>query len=104
MECGEDALLIQASYWKDLSVRYEEMDSVTYVTNWNHGMRFSGYGSARLLMGTFENDEVGHYTLYSYANCDAAVVIESQGRLLVLGAETPEATYELYEALKEAKE
>ena len=104
MECGEEALQIQASYWKDLTVNYEEIDSVTYAEQWDHGMRFSGFGSARLLMGTFENDEVGHYTLYSYAGCDAAIVIESQGRLLVLGAETPEATYELYESLRRATE
>ena len=102
IECGENALQIQASFWKDLTVNYEEIESLSYAENWDHGSRFSGYGSAKLHMGTFENDEVGHYTLYAYAKTSSAVIIESQGHVLALCAETAEATYELYESLKEA--
>ncbi|MBR4308305.1 MAG: SdpI family protein [Oscillospiraceae bacterium] len=104
MECGEDALSIQASYWKDLTVNYNEIESVTYTENWDHGVRFSGYGSARLLMGTFKNDAEGHYTLYAYTKCPAAILIRSKGRLLVLGCKTPEETKALYEELRRASE
>jgi hypothetical protein len=100
--CGETALEIRASYWKDLTVSYEEIESLSYAENWEHGVRFSGYGSAKLHMGTFENDTVGHYTLYAYAKTPSAVIIESQGRVLAICTETAESTYQLYETLKEA--
>ncbi len=102
VECGETALEIRASYWKDLTVSYEEIESLSYAENWEHGVRFSGYGSAKLHMGTFENGTVGHYTLYAYAKTPSAVIIESQGRVLAICTETAESTYQLYETLKEA--
>ena len=52
-------------------------------------------------MGTFQNDEFGTYTRYTYTGDGPAVVIVSDGRTLVIGLETSAGTRAFYEALLE---
>ena len=62
-------------------------------------MRTFGFGSARLLMGQFKNDEFGTYTRYSYTKCDSCVVLISGENVLVLSGPDEDATREIYEEL-----
>ena len=55
----EDSFKIEASYYEDLTISYDKIDSVEYRDNLDTGVRRMGFGSARLSMGTFENDEFG---------------------------------------------
>ena len=55
-----------------------------------------GYGSFRLLMGFFENEEFGTYTRYTYFKPEACVVITSGEKKIVLSGETYEETETLY--------
>lgn len=97
--CGEDALQITADFYSDMTLPYSAIDSVTYRETDDRGIRSFGYGSARLLMGAFENDEFGLYTRYSYTGCHSCVVVTSGNKILVLSGRNDAETRGLYEDL-----
>lgn len=97
---GETAFTVEASFSPDLTVAYEDIDTVEYRDRDDVGSRTYGYGSARLLTGSFRNEEFGNYTRYSYTQCNACIVLTSNGETLVLSAEDEETTKALYEELQ----
>ncbi len=99
--CQDNAICITADYHEDLTVPFDTITEITYRENFDQGMRVYGFGSARLSMGTFQNDEFGNFTLYSYTGCDAAIVIKCGEKVLVLNAPTTDQTQTLYETLLE---
>ena len=96
---GETAFTIEASYWDDLTVDYDAIDSVEYREDFSKGTRTFGFGSPRLGMGSFQNEDCGAYTLYAYMKCDAAVVLTIDGRALALNGPDAESTRAIYEEL-----
>lgn len=101
LQYEEASFTIQASYWKDLTVDYAAVDSIEYREERVSGSRTNGFGSPRLLMGTFQNDEFGYYTRYTYTGCDAAVVLYVGDRVLVLSGADAAGTQAIYEQLAE---
>lgn len=97
--CDDDALHIEASYSNDTVVSYEEIDSIEFVDTFDVGHRVMGFGSPRLSIGAFENEELKDYTVYSYTSCQSMIVIRSGDKYLAINAKTPDATQELYETL-----
>ena len=63
------------------------------------GTRIFGVGSFRLLLGTFENEEFGTYTRYTYYRPDSCVVLTKGGKTLVFSGADRESTKEIYETL-----
>lgn len=98
-QCGKDALVIEADYWEDMTVSYDRIESVEYREEGVSGSRTAGFGSARLLMGTFDNDEFDYYTRYSYTRCDSAIVLILETNQLVISDKDEESTKALYEEL-----
>ncbi len=90
---------IDATYWSDVSVDYAQIDSVEYREGIRVGLRTHGFGSARLSMGTFKNDEFGTYTLFAYTGSDSHVIIESDGKILAISGKTDSDTKVIYETL-----
>ncbi|MBR6770441.1 MAG: SdpI family protein [Lachnospiraceae bacterium] len=90
---------IQANYWKDVTILYEDIEQIEYRTQDKPGMRTFGYGSFKLLMGEFENQEFGNYTRYSYIGCDSCVVLTVKGRIFVINGKDTEATEKIYQEL-----
>ena len=101
VQLGEDSFTIEASYYEDLHLSYADIDSVEYRTADDPGERVSGFGTPRLLMGWFRNEEFGNYTRYSYTKTDACVVIRSDDKTLVIGLADAAETEALYESLME---
>lgn len=99
VSCGEDSFTIAAAYWQDLTVSYDDIESMQYRDEVTAGSRVGGFGSPRLLMGNFKNDEFGYYTRYSYAGCDAGIVMTVDGNVLVVSAADEAATKALYKEL-----
>lgn len=97
----ETSFTITASYHPDLEVDYSEIDSIEYRESFDVGIRTYGFGSARLSMGTFQNDEFGNYTLYAYTGNKAAVVLKSEEKVLVIKGKTESATKKIYQELLE---
>jgi hypothetical protein len=97
--CTDDALLIDADFHSDSSVPYERIDAIEYRDEAPEGIRELGFASARLLVGAFRSNEFGLYTRYSYVGTDACIVLTCGEDVLILSAESEEATQALYEAL-----
>ena len=96
--CNETSLEIVADFWDDLTVEYSDIDEISIRENVD-GIRVWGVSSARLLMGTFENEEFGAYTRYTYSKCKTCILIKSGENILVINAENDEATNALYEEI-----
>ncbi|MBQ3488646.1 MAG: SdpI family protein, partial [Clostridia bacterium] len=98
---ADTALEIKGSFGYSLTLPYEKIDSMELREEPVSGTRVNGVGSARLLLGTFQNEEFGTYTRYTYTGSDCAIVIGSEGKTLVLALESSGDTRALYEALLE---
>lgn len=98
---GEDTLDIQADYYNDISISYESIDAVEFREVTADGLRASGFGSMKLLLGKFKNDEFGYYTRYTYADDTGCVVITSGEEKLVIAGKTLVETRAIYEDLTE---
>ncbi len=96
---GEESFTIQASYWMDKQVDYEKIENIEYRDEEISGARTGGFGSFRLLMGSFRNEEFGSYTRYTYKNCNAGIVLIVDGNELVISGKNPEETKVIYEEL-----
>lgn len=96
---NDTTFLISASYWDDLEIPYADVDAMEYRESCAAGSRVWGFGSMRLALGSFENDEFGSYTRYSYVGNDACVVLTIGDKILVLGGQDAENTKAIYEEL-----
>ncbi len=101
LQYGEETFTIEASYWSDKEIAYEDIQSIEYVDKKVSGSRVGGFGSFRLMMGNFKNKEYGSYTRYTYADCDAGVVLVVNDREVVISGKDKEATKAIYEELLE---
>lgn len=96
---GDTSFTVEASFYSDLSVAYANIESVEYRENGVDGVRVSGFGSPRLLMGWFENEEFGTYTRYTYTKPDACAVLTVKGDILVIGCADAAETKAFCDAL-----
>ena len=87
MQFEENSFTIDASYWENAKVNYADIDNIEYREQDDPGRRVLGFGSSKLLLGEFENDEFGSYTRYSYTKCDSCVVLSVGDRILVINGE-----------------
>ncbi len=95
----EDYFVIEADFYDDQILFYDRIESVVYRDSNVDGSRIWGYGSGRLLMGNFQNDELGNYTRYTYTNPDACVLLTQNERIWVLSGKTKAQTQALYQQL-----
>lgn len=95
----EDSLTVTASYWSGLSLPYTQIESVEYRAEGVDGQRVMGYGSAKLLLGGFHNEELGNYTRYTYTGDLPCVIVKTEQRTVVLGGESEAEIKALYEEL-----
>lgn len=99
---GEDSLTVEASFWQDMTISYDSIESVSYVTGEEMpaaGIRTYGLGNLRMLMGTFANDAYGSYTRYTYDSCDDCVVLNVSGMTVVLNGPSVDDTRQIYQEL-----
>ncbi len=95
----EDALTVEASFAQDMTIRYEDVDAIEYREEGVDGQRVMGFGSARLLLGTFQNEEFGTYTRYTYTGKKPCVVLTVDGKTVVVGTEDATSTKEIYDRI-----
>ena len=96
---GDASISVGATFWGDLELSYDEIDSVEYRENGVGGSRVAGYASAKLLLGTFRNDELGVYTRYTYAKSLPCIVLKAKGKTFVIGEKTAEETKVIYDRI-----
>lgn len=95
----EDYLLIDSNMYTDHVLYYDTIESLELREGSVSGSRVGGFGSARLLMGYFQNDELGTYIRYTYVSPDACVLAHTKDRTYVLSGKTLEDTQALYQNL-----
>lgn len=95
----DEHLSIKASFYDDLTVSYDVIDSVEYREGNVDGTRVMGFGSLKLLLGTFENEEFGYYTRYTYYKPEACIVLTSGDKILVISGKDMQETKEIYNCL-----
>lgn len=96
--CGEKAITLDATYWSDMTIAYEDIDKVE-LREQVPGTRVYGFGSAKLQLGSFENQEFGLYTRYTYGGEKACVVLTVDDEIIVFSGDNDAATREIYELL-----
>ena len=96
---NEESFTIEASWHDDLTVAYDSIDTIEYREGTVDGYRLMGYASARLLLGTFENEEFGRYTRYTYTHPESCIVLTSEGKVLVFCGRDAAQTLEIYNSL-----
>lgn len=95
----QDSFTVEASYYDDLTLSYDAIEEMEYREGNVSGVRTFGFGSFRLLMGSFRNEELGTYTRYTYYRPESCIVLRSGGRTMVLSGSTAEETRAIYEEL-----
>ncbi len=99
VDCGETSFTVRATYWSDIKVDYEKIDEIEYRKDLDTGTRTGGFGSARLLLGNFQNEEFGSYTLYADADAEEFVVLTSDGKTLVIGLRDTKELQKIYDGI-----
>ena len=100
-EFQEDYLLVDSNLYSGYLLSYDAIDHIEYREGNVPGLRVGGFGSFRLLMGWFENDEFGTYLRYTYFNPESCIVVTAGGKTIVLSCETQEETQALYQQLQQ---
>ena len=95
----QESFTIEATYYDNLTVHYDAIDSIELREENVSGIRTMGFASPRLLLGYFENDELGSYTRYTYGNPGAGIVIRSGSHILVLSGKDAAETQAIYQEL-----
>lgn len=99
-ETSGSQIHINASYWKDCDIDYSDVTEITYSEHDQAGSRTNGFGSFKLNMGRFENNDYGRYTRYTYIATDPCVVIHTKNDgIYVINAKTAEETKKLYDSI-----
>ena len=96
---SDDYFNIEADWYTDMTIQYETIEALEYREEAVPGRRVGGFGSFRLLMGFFENEEFGTYTRYTYYDPEACIVATVRGKTVILSAKTAQETKEIYELL-----
>ncbi len=95
-----ETLSVEATYFTDLEgIRFADIDSIEFRENDNVGLRTNGFASAKLQLGTYQNEEFGTYTRYTYTSSDACIVLRDGDKVLVLSAKNASDTKLLYTEL-----
>jgi uncharacterized membrane protein len=95
----DSALQIEATYHSDALVSYDQIDTIELRQDFDIGYRAMGFNSAKLSLGTYQNEEFGSFTLYAYNACDSMIVLRSNGKVLAFNCATEQDTQALYEHL-----
>lgn len=99
-----EKLVITTAQWDDMTLDIAAIDSIEYRAEGVDGSREWGYGSLRLLLGLFRNEEFGNYTRYTYADTDDCIVLRVGQKWLIINADGAEATQALYRQILDAME
>ena len=97
----DTSFTVDATYHEELTVDYAAVDSLQYREGNVPGTRVGGFGSARLLLGYFENEEFGTYTRYTYTNPDSCIVIQVGEKILVISGSDAAETEAIFDTLRQ---
>lgn len=95
---------IEAQGWNDYTGEYSQIDSISYEENVlqnDNDYRTNGFGNLKYAMGNFKNDIFGDYIRYTHASCHSYVVVNIDGKILVVNGANDAETKEIYQKISE---
>ena len=95
----EDALVMDATFSAPVNLPYDSIEAMEYREGNVEGVRVGGFGSFKLLLGFFENEEFGTYSRYTYYKNESCIVVKAKGDTLVFCGADAEETREIYNTL-----
>lgn len=98
---NSDSFTIEASFYNDMTVEYDSIDSIEIRYESVPGTRVMGFGSPRMLLGTFENEEFGQYTRYTCTSSKCSIILTSADKTLVVSGKDTAETELIYASLLE---
>ena len=101
---GENAVTVVAEGWKDYTVKYADIDNITYEENMSRNantIRTNGFGNLKYSMGHFRDDIHGDYIRYTHNDCDTYVVMEVDGSIVIINGTDDAQTREIYNNIRE---
>ena len=104
IRCNDRDFNIEAKGWNDYTGEYSQIESISYEENvlQNHNdYRTNGLGNLKYAMGNFKNDIFGDYIRYTHASCHSYVVMNIDGKILVVNGENDAETKEIYQRISE---
>ena len=90
---------IDATGWEDMTISYEDIESIEYRETSTVGMRTYGFGDVPMQLGLYTNAEFGSYTRFAYSATGAVVVLKVEGQIIVIGGKDTAATQAIYNEL-----
>ena len=93
---SETGFTIEADFYPDYSLSYDAIDSVEFRRENMAGTRVGGFGSFRLLMGFFRNEEFGNYSRYTYYDPGSCIILYTGGKPVVISGRDPAETESIY--------
>ena len=98
---GENALVVDPTYWSTEEISYEDIEAVELIAA-DNASRVSGFGTPVLSMGLFRSEAHGNHTRYAYSGAEELILLTlKDGGRVILADETVEKTYALYQSLIE---
>ena len=104
IRCNDRDFNIEAKGWNDYTGEYSQIDSISYEENVlqnDNDYRTNGFGNLKYAMGNFKNDIFGDYIRYTHASCHSYVVVNIDGKILVVNGENDAETKEIYQRISE---
>ena len=98
-EFREDGLVMDATFYAPITLRYDEIQTLEYREENVDGVRVGGFGSFKLQLGNFQNDEFGNYTRYTYYKTESCIIVTANCKTLVFGGKDAAETLEIYQEL-----
>ncbi len=97
----DDSFTVGSTYTSSVTVKYDDISAVWYSEENINGKKVMGFNSAKLLSGTFYNEDLENYTRYTYTGNNGFVIVETRNEkdelyYTVLGANSFEETAEIY--------
>ena len=92
----KDGMIIQGSIRKLTAFLMKKM-----VLQNDNDYRTNGFGNLKYAMGNFKNDIFGDYIRYTHASCHSYVVVNIDGKILVVNGENDAETKEIYQRISE---
>ena len=96
----EDGFTVDSMYTQPYTVKYSDIGGTYFSEEYIDGHKVFGFNSAKLMMGTFENDRYGKYQRFTYTGNNGFVIIETMDeKYVVLGAKSLGETRELFDEI-----
>ena len=104
IRCNDRDFNIEAKGWNDYTGEYSQIDSISYEENVlqnDNDYITNGFGNLKYAMGNFKNDIFGDYIRYTHASCHSYVVMNIDGKILVVNGENDAEIKEIYQRISE---